>query len=320
MSKRFNKIYRALEIILNVSFNLDAFKRYYKTYRNWPIVMIRVVLKKKGLLKIRDPKIILEGGAGLAATISFLLTCSNNTNITEVNLDLASQGIVKFNYHGTKVSLRVTDPTTMFANGDVSLFYNEDYKFLEPSGKTIVDIGASIGDSAIYFLFNGASRVVALEPFPYTYKMAVENVKLNGLGEKIILVNAGYGNGNTITINQEEISGTSSKLTNQIGNYNVNTYSLENLINRYNIPMNSAIKMDCEGCEYQVIKESNEILRHFERFQIEYHLGYKSLKRKLDDAGFLTEVKIDGSDPNVGWLYALRDENYPQVNRQLPGP
>ena len=168
--------------------NRESFKRYYKTYRNWPIVMIDVALNKKGLLKIRDPPIILEGGGGLAATVSYLLTYCANGPVTGIDLDSASQGIIKFNYHGMKVSLRVTDATTRFSNGDLSIFCNDDYKFLEPTGKTIVDIGASIGDSAIYFLSNGATLVVALEPFPYTYKMAVENIKLNGLEEKIILL------------------------------------------------------------------------------------------------------------------------------------
>ena len=269
--------------------------------------MIDVALNKKGLLKIRDPPIILEGGGGLAATVSYLLTYCANGPVTGIDLDSASQGIIKFNYHGMKVSLRVTDATTRFSNGDLSIFCNDDYKFLEPTGKTIVDIGASIGDSAIYFLSNGATLVVALEPFPYTYKMAVENIKLNGLEEKIILVNAGYGNDNVVTINNpEQISGTSSQLSNQTGDYNVYTYSLETLINKYNVSRNSAIKMDCEGCEYQILRENNDVLRHFERYQIEYHLGYKSLKEKLESAGFLTEIKINKSDSNVGWLYALR--------------
>jgi len=57
----------------------------------------------------------------------------------------------------------------------------------------VVDIGASIGDSSIYFALNGASYVIALEPYPYTFNLAVKNVKVNNLNDKIKILNAGYG-------------------------------------------------------------------------------------------------------------------------------
>ena len=41
-------------------------------------------------------------------------------------------------------------------NGDpFSVFVYEEYKFLEVAGKTVIDVGANIGDTAIYFGING---------------------------------------------------------------------------------------------------------------------------------------------------------------------
>ncbi|WOE50948.1 FkbM family methyltransferase [Sulfuracidifex metallicus] len=51
----------------------------------------------------------------------------------------------------------------------------------------VVDIGANIGDSAIYFALKGASHVYAFEPLPSVYKVALENIKLNSLDDKITL-------------------------------------------------------------------------------------------------------------------------------------
>lgn len=34
----------------------------------------------------------------------------------------------------------------------------------------VIDVGANIGNSAIYFLVNGASRVFAFEPYEFSYK------------------------------------------------------------------------------------------------------------------------------------------------------
>jgi hypothetical protein len=37
------------------------------------------------------------------------------------------------------------------------------------------------GDSAIYFARRGASKVIGLEPFPESFELAVENIRLNNL-------------------------------------------------------------------------------------------------------------------------------------------
>ena len=49
------------------------------------------------------------------------------------------------------------------------------------NGKPIIfwDVGANIGDSSIYFALKGAKKVIALEPLPANYEMAVKNIELN---------------------------------------------------------------------------------------------------------------------------------------------
>ena len=68
-----------------------------------------------------------------------------------------------------------------------------DYKFLEPiKGNTVIDIGANIGDSTVYFAIKEARTVLALEPYKYSYNMLVENIRINDL-KNVITINAGYG-------------------------------------------------------------------------------------------------------------------------------
>jgi len=55
---------------------------------------------------------------------------------------------------------------------------------------TVVDVGASNGDSAIFFALNGAERVVVLEPDPESFALAEENVRINGLEGRIRLISA----------------------------------------------------------------------------------------------------------------------------------
>ena len=51
----------------------------------------------------------------------------------------------------------------------------------------VVDIRANVGDSSLYFTAKGASHVYAFDPLPLAYAVALENVKLNHLENKITL-------------------------------------------------------------------------------------------------------------------------------------
>jgi len=57
------------------------------------------------------------------------------------------------------------------------------------------------------------------------------------------------------------------------------------------------LKMDCEGCEYEIILSSDkDTLRNFSHIQLEYHYGYKNLLSKLEDCGF----KVTKTHPKKG--------------------
>jgi len=43
--------------------------------------------------------------------------------------------------------------------------------------KSVVDIGAFVGDTAIYFAIKGAEKVIAIEPHPGAYEELAENIE-----------------------------------------------------------------------------------------------------------------------------------------------
>jgi len=62
----------------------------------------------------------------------------------------------------------------------------------EPSNvkdRVVVDIGAYVGDSAVYFALRGARRVVAVEPHPGAFAEMLDNIRLNNMESVIIPVN-----------------------------------------------------------------------------------------------------------------------------------
>jgi FkbM family methyltransferase len=62
-------------------------------------------------------------------------------------------------------------------------------------GRDVIDVGANVGDSALYFLLNGARKVIAVEPLPNVAKCAEENVKLSGATDKVKVINAALSSG-----------------------------------------------------------------------------------------------------------------------------
>ncbi|MCC6017275.1 MAG: FkbM family methyltransferase, partial [Desulfurococcaceae archaeon] len=66
-------------------------------------------------------------------------------------------------------------------NSILGVFDYGHWDELNVEDKVVVDVGAFIGDSSIYFALRGARRVIAVEPHPEAYKVMVENIRLNGL-------------------------------------------------------------------------------------------------------------------------------------------
>ena len=65
-----------------------------------------------------------------------------------------------------------------------------EYSFVDVEDRIVVDIGANVGDSSIYFALKGAKKVIAIEPHPKAFEELVSNTKLNGLETIVIPVNA----------------------------------------------------------------------------------------------------------------------------------
>ena len=187
-------------------------------------------------------------------------------------------------------------------------FLNHEYGELDVEGKVVIDIGASIADSPIYFCLSGAKHVYAFEPFPRTYRIAKKNIALNGLGKKITLMNmAVVPHAKVVYVDSaSEINidnmagGQKRRVTHGKG---IIGLSLEDIVAGCGID-GGVLKMDCEGCEYgSILGASNDVLQHFDQIAIEYHYGYKDLEQKLKGAGFSVRHTI----PKYAGYYRTRE-------------
>jgi FkbM family methyltransferase len=220
-------------------------------------------------------------------------------------------GIVKFKFGDIDLKFYYNSQRqlTNTLNRIVTVFLSEEYKGLDVKGHIVVDVGANIGDSAIYFAIKGAEHVYAFEPFPYSCKIAEHNVKLNDLTERITVVNEGCGRKELVNIDETfENIGSSTIIESESGK-KIAISSLSDVITNYNIK-DGLLKIDCEGCEYPfLLNSNNENIRAFQRIIVEYHQGYRNLERKLKNAGFRvihTPPRSNDHSALTGIIYAER--------------
>lgn len=155
------------------------------------------------------------------------------------------------------------------------------------SGLTTLVVGAFHGEDAIKYAELGSKEVIAYEPFPYSYNIAIRNISETPYRDSIHVINSGVGIRGYIVLPEDYESGPGDDTNRTFeSGKKINVISLKDAIS--NIDSNCLfLSMNCEGCEYDAIGyEEDEIIRRFKYIHIEYHYGYVQLVKKLEKANF----------------------------------
>jgi len=192
-------------------------------------------------------------------------------------------------------------------------------------GKDVLDIGAYVGDTSIYYYLYGKARhVYAFEPFPYLYNKGMQLIKMNKLEKFISFFNEGVsGEKGTTRIlesktNFDKVGVNKSNTEGRL----IKIVSLDEFVKKYNIH-NAFLKVDCEGCEYSIFQKiRRETLQRFDGIHIEYHYGYLDLIKRLKKEGFdiiytkpVYIFKGVGKKPMIsGEIIAFREKSILNLN------
>lgn len=188
-------------------------------------------------------------------------------------------------------------------------FSDDQWDMINFNNRHVIDIGANIGDTALYFAKENA-KVIAFEPVKHLYELGLENISLNPtLKDKINLINKAVGGKRgKLTIGNE----TTKTYINKNDSYQIEVITVQDVLEEYEFPAD-ILKMDCEGCEFEVI--INEDLTMFNDIIFEHHSkqvgkDYKPLIKKLEDDGFKIDKypvftsKLDFED--IGIIHAYK--------------
>ena len=263
----------------------------YHTTKCWPWLPEELARTAGNLLRPQDALPWLLAGLSLARQ-----ACEARRLGKRVSLSVSSE----------RVSLEVNGVLAAFKPLCISAtlydtFLEGGYEVPEAlsglKGRDVIDVGAGVGDSALYFILHGARKVIAVEPLPNVVKCAEENLRLNDVADRVKVVNAALGSEPmSVPCDQAVYSSGGFSTLKGSGPCKVPGVSLSDLLNMIDDPY--LLKIDCEGCEAQVILgPERERLRAFEHIIFETHpfitgVSNEELLASLKELGFECRLHI----------------------------
>lgn len=218
----------------------------------------------------------------------------------------------------------VFNPTTaeeLFILEEV--YVNGTYNFSHNNLLVVIDVGMNVGFASLFFAHHKqVNAVYSFEPFNATFTQALKNIGLNpSLTNKIKPSNFGLSDQEeelTVDYNYENkgqvgVHGT-SLIRSEINHTEKATISLQaaspvikKIIEQHS-GQRFALKLDCEGAEYVILKSmaSENLLSFFDLIFIEWHeKGPDELLTILKGQNFSAFYQ-QASAKKVGMIYAVR--------------
>lgn len=175
--------------------------------------------------------------------------------------------------------------------------YPEQHMRVRPGG-VIIDLGAYIGDSVVYF--DRVNRDVdyrgfAFEPAPANWELLKANVAANRV-TAFELLPAAVSDVTGQVLVDTALRPDAVAVTRRPGRGTpVRSYRLSDFCRQRSIPRVDIVKMDIEGGEYAILRADHEFIRaRVRRLVLEYHAGLEPIRDLLADDFDLLPVRGNG--------------------------
>lgn len=292
-----------------------------KAYSNWLSVGIRLIFRSKvDRLIMRDgskfdQRLLSFGNRANNFAYKYAVLKENGWKLqSEYPYLRISKSVVSF--PGNYISLEAM-PYNL--SGIVEIFedciYGKDF-----SNKVVIDIGMNIADSSIFFSVCGAKLVIGIEPVDETYRLAIQNIKSNNLSERILPINAALSLNEArfemkiskfdsgIAAGVESAALKSKKILSSLNeSYIAVGVTLPRILIDNKIQKIDFMKMDCEGCEYALLKGwGQDLFDKIEEIVLEFHdRGPEDLLSTLSKRGFVCR----SVGKRTGLIWAVKTSN-----------
>jgi len=175
-------------------------------------------------------------------------------------------------------------------------------------GSVVWDIGANVGLYSCYAAKQKKCTVFAFEPSIFNLELLARNIFNNSLVEKITIVPLPLSDEirkSSLNMSSTELGGALSTFGQSYGHdgnelvkvfeFSTIGLSMEDAVNRLNIPSPEYIKMDVDGIEHLILSGGSSILAQVKSILVEVNDDYieqeKSVKNYLTKAGLKLKEK-----------------------------
>jgi len=279
--------------------NFENFISVYRATKNW----IETSLFLKGIINKSD--LIFRNS-------NFIFSCDKNKrDIAKALVILAGRHSVKFSEEYRKINdlfwiidkkkeiIYIPPAGIAFTLDSLDgLIFAETFVYdihfvgFDLKDKVVVEAGAFVGDTALYYASKGAF-VYSFEPEPNLYEKAIKNIELNPkLSKRIVIKNYAIGKDGFINFPIGLGGGGSAFSEATRGYHRVRSISISSILKEFEINNPYLLHLDIKGSEFEIIKD--RAISEFERVRIEYSTSLdgkklgelKILIKKLQDYGF----------------------------------
>ena len=160
--------------------------------------------------------------------------------------------------------------------------YNFEELDFKP-GDVVIDIGANVGMVSIYLAkVYPFLKIYSFEPIKLNYSNFVQNIQKNEIPDGTIIHErkAVTGDGRSVSLMFNPLNSGGSAVTdfNQKGyimkaeDQNIESITLNEIFEKYDIKKVKLLKIDCEGAEYEILRNcSTQNLKKIEHLRGEFH-------------------------------------------------
>lgn len=255
---------------------------------NWHVALTSYLLRKPVNIRFRNG---IQGymGSNTIFKIVYYLGCN-------VNLKPVSDDILEVSIRNHKFRAPATNVDTL-----EYVFLNEAFDGnVDYSGKTVLDVGAYVGDTATYFWNKGASKIICYEPMKEFFYWLGQNVELNGINAELynLGVSDKHGERGIIYSELNCLVGCTGERT-----IKIETLSLSEVLQRHGAI--DICKFVSPGCEQAILNLSDAELLGVPTWFVETTgKRYEAeLWDKFNKAGFKSKRITKYNTGSVRWCF-----------------
>jgi len=259
-----------------------------KLIENWHVALMAYLLKKPMNIKFRNG---IQGYFGSNTIYKIVYYLGHNVSLRQVSPDILE---VNIGNHKFRAPVKNVDTLEY-------VFLNEVFNGgTVYHGKTVLDVGAYIGDTATYFWNKGASKIICYEPVKEFFYWLEQNVELNGINAELYNLGISDKHGD-IEVMYSELNCLVGCRGNRI--IKIETLSLSEALQKHGRV--DVCKFVSPGCEQAVLNLSDAELLKVPTWFVETtsEKCKAELSNRFSRAGFKSARTIKHSTSSEEWRF-----------------